>query len=172
MPLATTSFIMFEHARLNRLIRNWYQRSQGKAVREPDAFDQFAYLWVSFDAWSKTASGALRSREAIEFCKTEKGFVAEHKRLLAKDAEFAKSVNRLKEMCPIRKIIRRGNSLVGHKVQINDIKVFGEVLEAIYTIRNNFFHGDKSPNEKRDLELVELSFQILSKVFAPVVASI
>lgn len=163
---------MFEHARLNRLIRDWYQRSQGKAVREPDAFDQFAYLWVSFDAWSKTASRSLSSRGAIEFCKTEKGFVAEHKRLLDKDAEFAKSVNRLKEMCPIRKIVRRGNQLVGQKVRINDIKIFGEVLEAIYTIRNNFFHGDKSPNEKRDLELVELAFQTLSKVFAPVVASI
>jgi hypothetical protein len=160
---------MFENARLNRLIRDWYQRSQGIAVREPDAFDRFTYLWVSFDAWSKIASRGISGRGVINFCKTEKSLVAEHQRLLATDAEFAHNVARLKEMCPIRKITRRKKQLVGEEVRINNVAEFGEVLEAIYTIRNNFFHGDKSPNNVRDLELVELAFQILSRVFAEAV---
>lgn len=160
---------MFEHERLNRLIRDWYQRSQGITVREPDAFDKFMYLWVSFDAWGKVASRKVSGRGVIDFCKTEKGLVGEHQRLLATDTEFAGNVARLKEMCPVRKIRRRHNRVLGEEVRINDVANFGEVLETIYTIRNNFFHGDKSPNSTRDLELVELAFRILSKVFAEAV---
>lgn len=160
---------MFENARINRLIRDWYQRSQGIAVREPDAFDKFMYLWVSFDAWSKIASREVSGRGAINFCKSEKSLVAEHQCLLTTDTEFGHNVARLKEMCPIRKITRKKKQLVGEEVRINNVAEFGEVLETIYTIRNNFFHGDKSPNSARDLELVELAFQILSKVYAEAV---
>jgi hypothetical protein len=72
-------------------------------------------------------------------------------------------------MCPIR----RNKEYRGKReVRIIDVSSFGEVLEAIYTIRCNLFHGEKSPNDERDCALVELAFRILSRIFSVVVAKL
>jgi hypothetical protein len=166
MPIAIISWMM--HAHLRSLIVKWFRRSQGETV-EFDVFDRFASLWISFNAWGTYESHSDTDRKMIEWAKTNSTLATKFSELISNDAPFRQDVTRLQAMCPIR----RNRPYRGSRdVTITAITNFSEVLEAVYTIRCNFFHGEKSPDDTRDRTLTELAFQILSKVFAPKIAEL
>jgi hypothetical protein len=72
-------------------------------------------------------------------------------------------------MCPIR---RNKSYKESKEATITSVNDFNEVLEAIYVIRCNFFHGAEAPDDARATTLTELAFQILSKVFASKIAEL
>lgn len=156
------------HAHLRSLIVKWFRRSQGETV-EFDIFDRFASLWISFNAWGTYESHSDTDRKMIEWAKTNSALTTEFSELINDDAPFIQDVTRLQAMCPI---LRNKPYRGSRDVTITAITNFGEVLEAIYTIRCNFFHGEKSPDDTRDRTLTELAFQILNKVFAPKIAEL
>lgn len=90
-------------------------------------------------------------------------------RLVTKDAEFKKDVSRFAEFGIYD--MRYPTSIDKAKI-IADKFDFAQVLEVIYVIRCNFFHEKKSMNEPHDLEVVLLSYRIMSKLFAPIVEKI
>jgi hypothetical protein len=132
-------------------------------------FDRFASLWISFNAWGTYESHFYQDRNMINWAKTNSSLVTNFSVLIKDNAPFRRDVEILKNMCPIRvNKVGRGS----RDVTISDIHNFGEVLEVIYTIRCNFFHGKKSPDDSRDRTLVELAFRILSEVFRPKIAEL
>ena len=46
---------------------------------------------------------------------------------------------------------------------------FAQVLKVIFQIRNNLFHGHKSPDDEDDRRLVGLACSILSPLLSPFV---
>lgn len=152
-----------QHAHLRKLIVNWFRRSQGESVNEFNSFDRFVSLWISFNAWGKYESRIESDRDMIQWAKFDGDLTNRFAELFRKDSEFSKDVNALKSLCPIqRHRPYRGT----REVNITNINNFSEVLEAIYVIRCNFFHGSKAIDDKRDQTLVELAFKILSKLFS------
>ncbi len=68
----------------------------------------------------------------------------------------------LRGRCPVRRSKRyRGSDYA----TINDVNNFSEVLELIYVIRCNLFHGQKLFEDPRDRELVRHAFGVLSRLF-------
>ena len=55
----------------------------------------------------------------------------------------------------------------GQSKSISNINSFDELLDVIYQVRCNLFHGQKSAIDANDRELVDLAFHILSKIFKP-----
>jgi hypothetical protein len=70
-------------------------------------------------------------------------------------------------LCPITR-----NEPDKGEVRISDIANFGEVLDAIYVIRCNLIHGEKSPDDERDTNLAQRAFRTLSKAFGVIVEKI
>jgi len=166
MPIAVISWMM--HAHLKSLIVKWFRRSQGETV-EFDVFDRFASLWISFNAWGTYESHENTGRKMIDWAKTNQTLTVKFSELISNDASFRRDVTRLQAMCPIR----RNKPYKGSRdVTITAIINFSEVLEAIYTIRCNFFHGEEAPDDTRATTLTELAFQILSKFFASKIAEL
>ena len=162
MPLAIIAQWMY-HSRLRRLIVSWFRRSQGESVSDFDVFDRFTSLWISFNAWLTYESKKDNDRNRIEWAKVDLSLCSKYSELIKDDVAFKVDANALQTLCPIsRNRSYKGSS----EVRISNVNNFGEVLEAIYVIRCNFFHGSKSPDDARDLALTELALRILSKVFS------
>ena len=53
--------------------------------------------------------------------------------------------------------------------EIGNIENLGEVLEVIYQIRCNLFHGAKDLEDERDHDLVKLAYDILTELFKKIV---
>jgi len=160
------------HAYHQKLIVNWFRRSQGEVLNEFALFDKFVFLWVSFDAWGTYASNKVQSRDMIDWVKSESPLREKFLQLIETDSEFLDDVNALKNLCPINKYISKKQKKDGEwsfridEISIKNYNDFDNVLEVIYTTRNNFFHGHIDFEGERYRTLIELSFRILSKLFS------
>jgi hypothetical protein len=85
--------------------------------------------------------------------------------LIKKDSQFAIKLQRLSQY----KVLDMRPRHQGRCTSISDIYSFDQVLDVIYQIRCNLFHGQKSIIDPHDTELVELAFYILSKLFEPII---
>jgi len=85
--------------------------------------------------------------------------------LTKNDSEFVAKLRRLSQY----KVLNMRPWHQGQSKSINNIKSLDQVLDVIYQIGCNLFHGQKSMIDPHDRELVELAFHILSKIFEPIV---
>lgn len=134
---------------LNRLVDHWFKRAVGENIQFDD-FDRFVSLWIAFNAWGTA--------------KLDSNLITSFRNLIGTDQSFLNEVKMLKDLCPVTrgKHYRRSDSAT-----ISDVNNFPEVLEVIYVIRNNLFHGEKL-DDPRDRALVLHAFGILSKLFEKV----
>lgn len=79
---------------------------------------------------------------------------------LLNSKSFLEYLYSLKKLSPITD---NRNNNQKRKVVITDPQNFDQILDAIYQIRCNFFHGTKNLDEKRDVMLIEYSTRILEK---------
>ena len=85
--------------------------------------------------------------------------------LIENDPDFVAKLQKLSQY----KVLDMRPGHQGESKSINDIRSLDQVLDVIYQIRCNLFHGQKSMIDPHDRELVELAFQILSKIFRPII---
>jgi hypothetical protein len=149
---------------LKKLIVEWYERSGG-TIREFTPFDRFICLWISFNAWGSHESGRETDRAMIEWAKNN-DLLNRAFNGLATEQNFNFTLEKLRRMCPIPRHRKWNGS---DRVTIDDPRKWGEVLEVIYVIRCNLFHGRKSLQNIPDVQLVDLAYEILSKVFESVI---
>jgi hypothetical protein len=73
----------------------------------------------------------------------------------------------------LRKLTEKGDipnhMMQGATIRLHDPHDFHRLMDVIYQIRNNLFHGHKSPNDKNDQEFVTLTYGILSPLLRPFV---
>ena|SRR2546428_10625596 len=143
---------------LRDIVVKWFDRSQdGKKWRS--LFDRFIFLWISFDAWGSNES-RLMNDKMIDWVKTSS----------AKDVfktlrpKIESDLKGLAEKGDIPSHMPRGTP-----IRLRDPHDFHNLMDVIYRIRNNLFHGHKSPEDKDDLEFVTLAHEILSPLLRPFV---
>jgi len=137
-------------------IRKWYSRSQGKKV-EFSMVDKFISLWIAFVSWSEFKSNEKTDREILQWLK-KSPFMLETFQNLGEDIEFQHALKELRGI-PIHRYIR------DEQVTIRNIKDLGQVLEFIYVMRCNLFHGHE---DLEDYYLIGHCFTILNSIFAKI----
>jgi len=71
--------------------------------------------------------------------------------------------NPIKELIEITRERDLKNLTKDKKIQIKNEGDWNNIIEAVYVIRNNLFHGHKQYSRERDEKLVEVGYEILSK---------
>jgi len=154
------SYPTFTH---EQLIAGWYKRSQKERTGEFTIFDQLMSLWLAFNAWGTYESKKDKDFEMLSWIKTNTDLPNIHRKLVKEDQDYLQRVNRLSQYEVLD--MRPGHQ--GQSKSIRNINSLDELLDVIYQIRCNLFHGQKSEIDPRDRELVDLAFHILSRIFKP-----
>ena len=134
------------------------------------AFPQFAMVWMAFNAVyneSYRNENLSEKNKIKKFC--EKSAIKYiHQQLINKNDEYAKAISILeKELDDIGLINLTGRERSPicereYPLRLNGPKTFKRLIDIIYTIRCNLFHGDKLIARDRDAKLCEYSHKILS----------
>lgn len=155
-----------DQAQVRRLVIEWHQRSK----RERDPTSKFIFLWFCFNAWLAFESEEDTDRQMINWIK---GAVGARSRLRSSfqaasaSTTFQRHLDGLIALSPIEATGRRNNP----PARVTSREDFGAVVEAIYRIRCNLFHGGKRPGDVRDKKLITVASRILEKWIGNLVAT-
>lgn len=138
-------------------ITKWYLGSQGKKIKF-STVDKFICLWIAFVSWSEFKSNKETDRKILQWLK-KSPFMLETFQGLAEDQEFHHALQELRGI-PIHRYIR------DEQVTLDSIKDLGQVLEFIYVMRCNLFHGHE---DLEDDYLISRCFIILSMIFTKII---
>jgi len=149
-----------EQSEVRNLVRSWHQRARRE--REPVA--RFVFLWFCFNAWLAYESGEDGDRRMIEWLKDARPDTSQLRAAyeIAATAEtslFSGYLSNLAKLSPIGRTGRRE----GEEVRIESPDDFSAILEGIYVVRCNLFHGAKRANSVRDEKLVRVCGSIMEK---------
>lgn len=126
-----------------------------RGAEEQDPFVKFFIMYMCLDAWMTSGSGFDRDDEKLEWLKRTNNPLKQHWEASPhKKAPLQglKLVGKVEDMRPRHR---------GEYKYLTDINNFDEVMEFIYQIRCNLFHGGKSYVNTNDKNLVRLSSKIL-----------
>ena len=142
--------------------RRWLERAE-RGDRIIDDGDRFIALWMAFNGWmSGKFIKARTDKDRIDSVKKKMpGFKEVFNHLREGNLAFRESLDKLE-----------GISVVNMQFKENREQVyryngtFESLIEVIYRVRCNLFHGRKNIDEdKKDFELVGLSYRILLPLF-------
>lgn len=136
------------------LVKGWYVRAR----RERDPVSQFVFLWFCFNGWLAYESGRDADRAMINWLKSSsRGTELRSAYVTARGSTvFRGYLKTLASMSPITSPGRPD-------AKIASADDFRGIVEGIYRVRCNLFHGAKSPNDIRDQKLVKLCAALLVK---------
>lgn len=139
----------------------WLDRAkrQDKIV---DEGDKFISLWIAFNGWMKRNFGEEKSdRDLIERVKKFQNIKGVFETLKSGNNEFFETLEELsKHSIANMKFIKKSNEIKRYD------GTFESLIEAVYQIRCNLFHGRKNPVEdNKDYKLVCLAYDILLLLF-------
>lgn len=178
-----------------RLITSWFEKAWNSRLDEDETFESFIFTWFAVNGWAACVTGLDDDRKYIDRLKPDDGLYERFARLLAADTAFSASARRFHAMWPIFKAqrIRRQEvrpaagldraGLIEHYLDagLTDYapacwqahRDAGEpvpldwphTLEAIYRVRCNLFHGEKSAHSEMDRSIVRAAFETLVYFF-------
>ncbi|GAH56016.1 unnamed protein product [marine sediment metagenome] len=126
-----------------------------------DKADKFISLWIAFNGWMKGKFGEnITDRNLIKKVKELKE-IKNVFNALKLDFQFNQSLNRLRnfDVIDMRDIDNED------KIKRYD-GTFESLIETVYQIRCNLFHGRKDTEEdEKDFELICISYDILLPLF-------
>ena len=141
--------------------RKWLQRAERSEVILDDG-DRFIALWIAFNGWMKGKFGEDKyDGRLIKHVKKLKCFENCFDKLNESNEEFSRNLNKLStyKVADMRDIDNT-------EMLISYNGTFVTLIDVIYQVRCNLFHGRKEINEnKKDFELVSLSHNILMPLF-------
>ena len=139
----------------------WLQRAERKQVFVDDG-DRFISLWIAFNGWMRGRFGeAIGDRNQIEAVKEIQDFKEVFNNLKTTDDKFRECLEKLSAL-PIVNMQFRNNQEV---IYVYD-GTFESLIELIYQVRCNLFHGRKDiTDDEKDIEAVSLAYQILLPLF-------
>lgn len=122
-------------------------------------FCRFFIYYMCFDAWITAESGADSDRDKIKWFKNNDSCL---KKSLGVSSQVRGLLTALKNHGPI-KDMRPNHNRHDRKVSLNQINNMNELIDVIYQIRCNLFHGSKNPDNPDDANLVSCAGDILEK---------
>lgn len=140
--------------RIKNLIKTWHH----KASEEDYIFSKFIFLWFCFNAWLAYKSNESNDRCMINWLKRTNNY--SDIRIAFENIKNPETIDELVKLSPIRR--DESHPRQGQDIYISDKNDFDNIVEAIYRIRCNLFHGRKDADDKRDRQLVQACGNILS----------
>lgn len=144
-------------AEVKDLIKDWHRN---KAKNETDPFYRFMCHWICFNAWLDHQSGEYTDRAMINWLKLQtpdtSDIVASYEAMKVTTVGN-QNLQALVSMEPILDSRGHGN------ISMSDINDRDNIIEAIYKIRCNLFHGGKRSSDTRDTKLVACVNHIMTK---------
>lgn len=139
----------------------WLQRAE-RGHRIIDDGDRFISLWIAFNGWMRGKFGEdVGDRNLIESVKQMQDFVELFNSFKIRDAIFKGKLDELERLSVVDMRFRNGREEI-----VRYDGTFVSLIEVIYQVRCNLFHGRKNIDEdKKDFKLVRLSYQILLPLF-------
>ena len=178
-----------------RLITTWFERAWEQRGNEDATFEAFIFAWMSVNAWAACVTGEDQDREYMRRLKGDEGLRQLFLRVVNEHPNVRQDAEEFVSLLPIFKAqrLRRAGvhgqdsmtraELVQHYLA-QGITWFepvcaewhlqrGEpipcdwphVIAAIYRVRCNLFHGEKSAHSEMDRRIVRTAFLTLTGFF-------
>ena len=129
-----------------------------------DHWMRLIMYWIIFDAYlsANAPAGARREREKREwFYASQNELKTIFERLWALP-DYQHLLGILRQESPV---YSTNPSEAGAQKELNDIASTREILEFVYQIRCNLFHGGKDLNDARDNRLTKVAEQLFDQAF-------
>lgn len=143
------------------LIFSWYKKAIGE-----DYFSKFVFMYLAFISFlrKKKFPQYNKDRQAIDALKKDgevknnfyEWYVKVDRQMQVRIEGLIKELKKL----PLK------NETDGQEklVVINSIDDWDNIIEFIYIIRNNLFHGEKSPDSFRDYVMVQYAYELINPI--------
>jgi hypothetical protein len=167
----------------DQLINNWHSKAS-----DDDYFSKFVFEYLAFIAFLRKVlfKDATMDRDAIQRLKRDVGIKKLYLESINNDPELKQVWQNIKaelEKNPLGNVSGNGegteeikwwncsHSCLERRTRheqprlsgiIHDLGDWENMVEYLYSIRNNFFHGGKNPQDPRDQLLVKNGFMALS----------
>ncbi len=177
------------------LVRSWFAKAYEAIANNEECFEAFIFAWFAVNGWAACVTGKDRDADYIRALQRSAELSEMFQSLLDSEPEFRNAATEFQQFWPIFKAqdIRRAGhhaygvsdrrAIVQHYLD-HDLRVFepqcckshhdaGEAvpldwphtLAAIYRVRCNLFHGEKSAHSEMDRAIVYVAFQVLVRFF-------
>ncbi len=183
------------HQEGQRLVTSWFERAYQAREDEGECFEAFIFAWFAVNGWAACVTGKDRDADYIRALERCQDLQDRFDTLLATDTGFSQSADAFHSLWPIFKAqdIRRGRHHVpanlgragiiqhyfGEGLRVyapgcwSDHQAVGEpvpldwphTLAAIYRVRCNLFHGEKSAHSEMDRIIVLAAYRVLIGFF-------
>jgi hypothetical protein len=178
-----------------RLITTWFERAWNERLNERAVFEAFIFAWMSVNAWAACVTEEDQDREYMRRLKEDSGLRQRFHQVVNEHPDVRRDAEEFVGLLPIFKAqrLRRAgvhgqegmtrSELVQHYLDqgITDYepecfewhRTRGEpipcdwphVIAAIYRVRCNLFHGEKSAHSEMDRRIVRSAFLTLTGFF-------
>lgn len=135
----------------------------------PPSFMKFITLWEAFNCWLRIPPehGGQRRRprdiDLLTDFKTNPVVQSNFQKMAEDSAEYRQVLANLKNLSPVYMV--QGSVATSRAAKIDDETNLAQVIDVIYQIRNNLFHGAKSLYDQRDQNLVAVAHEVLLPLF-------
>ncbi len=143
---------------LRGLLVKWFDWSRGGVTGQLSIFDRFVFRWIAFEAWCSNTS------------RKNTGFKKWVKRSAMKDKFRNKRIHAAIKNHLDQLVGQQIPNRLGGKPKIlTNSNNFEQLIDVLFQIRNNLFHGHKSPDDREDKTLVGAAYGILGGLLDPFV---
>ncbi len=140
---------------LKNIVDWWILREKKLSKDNLDPFVRFFIYYMCLDAYMVSESEADSDTQKIDWLKNSDNSLKQlfiDKEFDTSDLQGLMQYPRIEDMRPNHR---------GEYKELKDTSDFSQVVDFIYQIRCNLFHGQKSPVNGKDLTLVDLSGRFL-----------
>ncbi|MFQ3548888.1 MAG: hypothetical protein SNJ70_03965 [Armatimonadota bacterium] len=153
-------------------IENWHIKASYE-----DYFSKYAFEYMAFIAYLRKIKykDTVKDRPAIQKLKQDLDIKQRYLKIVEEEETIRNSLTIIKEELE-KKPLQSDNikwwnnsedNIPRERINNNHGKINGlddweNIVEFWYSIRNNFFHGGKNPDDNRDQLLIEHAFKTLS----------
>lgn len=135
-------------------IKSWREIAR----EQNDYFVKFALEYFAFNALARVIAasnkGAILDRDIINRIKNDEEC---RSWVLGKSSDWIKSLKGELVQKPLINLTRKEQT-----ISLRKEDDWENIVEAVYRIRNNLFHGYKYPGDERDQNLVQVGYHLLS----------
>ena len=126
--------------------KNWFER----AIKESDEFVRFILFFITLEVLTKIRGRSIRDlkQEKVLFNNIPK-------------ADLESLVKELDEQ-PLQNMNPEGDQRWDGRIK--SVEDVDSIVEFLIRARNNLFHGDKGPDEGRDIFIVKYGNKLLSPI--------
>jgi hypothetical protein len=173
------------------LIQGWLTRAREGAAANTDAFEPFVYLWIAFNGWAACVTGKDADHEWRRALIADPSLTGAFERAVAEATPAGAAARRFAQLWPIFKVAELRQRNIDYWPSEHDNQSRAEktrtyvdagarqfeprcflehdhvpldwphTLVALYRVRNNLFHGEKSRSSENDQRVVEATFTTL-----------